>query len=208
MFFKYLNSKHPIIKFTMEKETIKFSPFSDVPFKNKRRTFTTSVYRKKVSIELFMKYSSFTPFSYKISLKNCLTHRAFKIYSSYLIFHDKINKMKNILQKDMHPIFVIDDQIKSFLEMQYTTINNENTINNNKKVHFKLLYIGTFSNATKIKLKQKCDKDCKNTNIVVSFSPSKIEGFFSCKDWKLYQELLSSLHVSWIGMILTVEGHN
>ena len=66
--------------------------------------------------------------------------------------------------------------------MQYTTINNENTINNNKKVHFKLLYIGTFSNATKIKLKQKCDKDCKNTNIVVSFSPSKIEGFFSCKD--------------------------
>ena len=42
--------------------------------------------------------------------------------------------------------------------------------------------IGTFSNATKIKLKQICDKYCKNTNIVVAFSPLKIGNFFSCKD--------------------------
>ena len=66
--------------------------------------------------------------------------------------------------------------------MQYTTINNENTFNNNKKVCFKLPYIGTFSNATKIKLKQICDKYCKNTNILVAFSPLKIASFFSCKD--------------------------
>ena len=79
-------------------------------------------------------------------------------------------------------MFVIDDQIKRFLEMQYTTINNENTINNHKKVYFKLPYIGNFSNATKIKLKQSFDKYCKNTNIVVAFSPLKIGRFFSCKD--------------------------
>ena len=65
--------------------------------------------------------------------------------------------------------------------MQYTTISNENTVNNNKKVYFKLSYIGTFSNATKIKLNQICDKYCKNTNIVVPFSPLKIGSFFSCK---------------------------
>ena len=41
----------------------------------------------------------------------------------------------------MYPISVIDNQIKSFLEMQNTTISNENTINNNKKVYFKLPYI-------------------------------------------------------------------
>ena len=76
----------------------------------------------------------------------------------------------------MYPIFVIDNQIKRFLEMQYTTINNENTVNNNKKVYFKLPYIGTFSNATKIKLNQTCDKYCKNTN-----------GIFTVKNWKLFQ---------------------
>ena len=82
----------------------------------------------------------------------------------------------------MYPIFVIDNEIKRFLEMRYTTISNENTINNKKKVYFKLPYIGTFSNATKIKRNQISDKYCKNTNIVVAFSLLKTESFFSCKD--------------------------
>ena len=54
--------------------------------------------------------------------------------------------------------------------------------NNNKKVYFKLPHIRTFSNKTKIKLKQICDKYCKNTNVVVAFSLLQIESFFSCKD--------------------------
>ena len=91
-FFKYLNSKHPNIKFTMEKETNAFLQFLNVLFKNKGRIFFTSVYRKKTSIGLFTLYSSFTPFSYKIGIINCLIHRAFKISNSYLIFHDDINK--------------------------------------------------------------------------------------------------------------------
>ena len=33
----------------------------------------------------------------------------------------------------MYPIFVIDNQIKRFLEMQCTTTNNEKTINDKKK---------------------------------------------------------------------------
>ena len=82
----------------------------------------------------------------------------------------------------MYPIFVIDNQIKRFLEMQYIIISNENTINNNKNIYFKLPYIGTFSNATKIKLKQIYDKRCKNTNIVVAFLPLKIQSFSSCKE--------------------------
>ena len=81
----------------------------------------------------------------------------------------------------MYLIFVIDNLIKSFLEMQYTTINNENTANNNKKVYFKLPYIGSISNATKMKPKQICDKYCKNTNTAVVFSRLKIGRFFSCK---------------------------
>ena len=82
----------------------------------------------------------------------------------------------------MYPNFVIDNQIKKFLEIQYTTKSNENTVNNNKILYFKLPYIGTFSNATRIKLKQICDKYCRSNNIVVAFSPLKIESFFSCKD--------------------------
>ena len=36
----------------------------------------------------------------------------------------------------MYLIFVTDNQIKNFLEMQYTTIKNENTPNSNKKSMF------------------------------------------------------------------------
>ena len=77
----------------------------------------------------------------------------------------------------MYSIVVIDNHIKRFLEIQYTTKSNENTINNNKKVYFKSPYIRTFSNVTKIKLKQICDKYCKNNNIAVAFSPLKIGSF-------------------------------
>ena len=68
----------------------------------------------------------------------------------------------------------MDNQIKTFLEIQYITIDNKNTINKNKKVYFKSPYVGTFSNAAKIKPKQIFDKYCKNTNIAVAFSPSNI----------------------------------
>ena len=61
-FFQYLNSKHPNIKFTMEKETTKCLPFLNVLVKNGGRTFTTSVYRKKTAIGFFTQYNSFTPF--------------------------------------------------------------------------------------------------------------------------------------------------
>ena len=181
-YFKYLNSKHPNMKLNMEKENNKFLPFLDALVKNEGRTFTTSVHRKKRFIGLFTQHSSFTPFSYKTGLINCLIHRGFNNSSSCLIFHDKIDKIKNILQKNMCPIFVIDNHIKRFLEIQYTTISNESTINKNENVYFKLLYVKTFLNTTKIELKQICDKYCKNTNIVVASSPLKIGSFFNCKD--------------------------
>ena len=90
--------------FTMEKETNKFLPFLDVIVKNKSRTLTTSVYGKETSIGFFTQYNSFTPFSYKIGLINCLMQRAFKIGTSYLVLHDEINKIKNVLQENMYPI--------------------------------------------------------------------------------------------------------
>ena len=132
----------------MEKET----NLLDVLVKNEGKMFTTSVRRKKTSIGLFTQYNSFTPFSYKIGLIKCLIHKAFKIRSSYLVLHNKINKIKNILQKNMYPIYIIDNQIKKFLEIQYTTKSNKNSINSNKKVYFKIPFIGAFSNATNIKL--------------------------------------------------------
>ena len=73
-----------------------------------------------------------------------------------------------------------------FLEIQYTTIqyiSNENTINNNKKAYFKLPYIETFfSNATKIKLKQICDKYCRNIYPIPKILQFYVVYQFTCFD--------------------------
>ena len=58
--------------------------------------------------------------SYKIGLIRCLIHRAFKISSSYIIFHNELEKIKILLQKNLYPKSVIDNQIKTFLEKQFT----------------------------------------------------------------------------------------
>ena len=121
-----------------------------------------------------------------ISLRT-YTHNTCKV-PQYQIYHSKINQKvftfsrysckkwrQDILQKKTCTLFVIDNQIKMFLEIQYTTRSNENTINTNKKAYFKLPYIGTiFSNATKIKLKQICDKYCWN------ISHPKISSILCC----------------------------
>ena len=69
---------------------------------------------------LFTQFHSFTPMSYKIGLIRCLIHRAFKISSSYIIFHNELEKIKILLQKNLYPKSVIDNHTKTFLDKQFT----------------------------------------------------------------------------------------
>ena len=56
----------------------------------------------------------------KIGLIRCLIHRPFKISSSYIIFHNELEKVKILLQKNIYPKSVIDNQIKTFLDKPFT----------------------------------------------------------------------------------------
>ena len=119
-FFEFLNCQHKSIKFTLEKESNKFLSFLDVLIKNERNCFSTSVYQKKTSVELFTQFNSFAPISYTIGLARCLIYRAFKTSSSCIIFHNELEKVKILLQKNMYPKSVIDNQIKTFLDKEFT----------------------------------------------------------------------------------------
>ena len=50
---------------------------------------------KKIAIDLFTNYLSFTPLSYKSGLVKTLIHYAFKICSNWCLFHDEVNNLKN-----------------------------------------------------------------------------------------------------------------
>ena len=52
----------------------------------------------------------------------------------------------------MHPIFVIDNQIKRFLKILYNTKSNESTINNNKKYISNYRLSGLFQTQPKLNL--------------------------------------------------------
>ena len=75
--FEFLNFHHKNIKFILEKESHKCLSLLDIFIKNEGNRFSTSVYRKKISVGLFTQFSNFTPMIYEISLVRCLIHKLF-----------------------------------------------------------------------------------------------------------------------------------
>ena len=85
--------------------------------------------------------------------------------------------------KNLYPSYLIDKEIKTFLENKFTTKENTNIDHNNKSVsYYKLPYIGSYSNSTKKKIYELCKTFCKNTNVKIVFSPFKLQDLFSSKD--------------------------
>ena len=60
-FFKFLNTQHPNIKFTFEKEKDGKLAFLDVLISKTDQDLRTSVYRKMTSVGLYSNFVGFTP---------------------------------------------------------------------------------------------------------------------------------------------------
>ena len=60
-FLKFLNTQHPNIKFTFEKEKDGKVAFLDVLISKTDQDLRTSVYRKMTSVGLYSNFVSFTP---------------------------------------------------------------------------------------------------------------------------------------------------
>ena len=106
LFFEYLNSCHPNIKFTMETEERGQLPCLDVLLSkqsasDRQGSFITSVYRKKTYTGLLTNYFSFTPFKYKLGLIKTLIDRAYKINNTTQGFHNGIINLSEILKRNM-----------------------------------------------------------------------------------------------------------
>ena len=104
IFFDYINSRHPNIRFTMEKQVNHKLPFFDVLIDNNDPNFSlTRVYLKKTFTGLLTNYFSFTSYSYKVVLVKTLVDRAYKINNIWLGFHEDITKLMDILRKNLFP---------------------------------------------------------------------------------------------------------
>ena len=102
IFFDYINSRHPNIRFTMEKEAHHKLPFLDALVDNNDpNSFLTRVYRKKTFTGLLTNYFSFTSYSYKVGFIRTLIDRGYKINNTWLGLHEDITKLMEILKKNL-----------------------------------------------------------------------------------------------------------
>ena len=85
-------------------------------------------------------------FLYNIGLIKILLYRAFKISSSWSFFDQEKQTIKNLLMKNLHPSYLIDREIKKFLENKFTAKKITSIVHNSKRVsYYKLIYIGSYS---------------------------------------------------------------
>ena len=67
-FKKYLSSKYPSIKFSLEKENDGCLPFLDINICREKGKLVTNVYQKKTFSDVYTNFNSFIPETYKTSL--------------------------------------------------------------------------------------------------------------------------------------------
>ncbi|CAH3185349.1 unnamed protein product, partial [Porites evermanni] len=99
-FYNYINSQHPNIRFTMEREVDNKLAFLDI-----LKTFTG----------LLINYFSFTSFSYKMGLVRTLVDRLYKINNSWLGFHNDIKDFTLILGKNLFPVRMVEKVINRYV---------------------------------------------------------------------------------------------
>ena len=91
---QFLNSRHPNIKFTIEKEGEKVKnslPFLDTRVIRNVDKYITTVYHKPTFTGVYLNWKSLTARKYKIGLINCLLNRIWRICNGFV--HNNI-KMK------------------------------------------------------------------------------------------------------------------
>ena len=178
LFFDFLNSQHPNIKFTMEKETNNILSFLDMCINNGDPScLKTSTYRKKTFTGLLTNFFSFTSFSYKVGLIRTLMDRAYKINNSLLSFNTDIKKLTHIFKRNQYPEHLLNRVVKAFLD------NNGNSApsDDNNNLYFKLPYLPP-SNFAQRKVCTLVKRYCSNLNIKLAFSSLKIKNLIKIKD--------------------------
>ena len=101
LFFEFINSQHPNVKLTVEKETNEVLAFLDVCINNNDPcSLLTSVHRKKTYSGLLTNFFSFTSYSYKIGLIRTLLDRAYKINTTLAKLNDDVKKLFHIFKRN------------------------------------------------------------------------------------------------------------
>ena len=108
-----MNTYHPKMKFTFEKEQNNFFNFLDVKVIRENNVFTYSVYRKPSFSGVYRHFDSYMPLNYRFSLVSAIILHSFIICSDMSNFHQEICKIKGIFIKNGYSERFLDKCVKN-----------------------------------------------------------------------------------------------
>ena len=143
-FQSYLNNQHSNINFTIEHETDGKLPFLDILLTKNDNKISTSMYRKPSYTGLGLSFLSFVPEQFKINAIKTLLYRCYNICSNWESIHNELTFLTNFFQNNNFPLFLIHDNIKTFLNKTFSTVPTQNV--DKSKYHYIILpFYGLFS---------------------------------------------------------------
>ena len=95
-FLTFVNSLHPNISFTLEREIDRRLPFLDLLLCRNDGTIDFEVYRKPTATDNIIQFSSNSPQQHKFSAFNSMLYRLFKLPLSKSAFDKEFNTIKTI----------------------------------------------------------------------------------------------------------------
>ena len=112
---------------------------------------------------------------------HCLLDRAYKICSSYAFFHEEIQKIKLILNKNEYPIKIVNREVKRYFDKKFNNVNN--VMVEKKTLSLVLPYIGRIGNSFRERVCSEIGQFYPQVNVRVIFkSPKKLSDLFIIKD--------------------------
>ena len=144
--------------------------------------FSTTLYQKKTFTGLYTEFSSLAANKYKVNLISILIYRAFHIWSTYVSFHNEIQRIKSFLTKNNYPMFSIDKVIKHFLDRKYNPRPIVATVPK-KPLIFCLPFLGHSSLQLKRSLSRLLDRAYPHIEVTFIFlTANQIGDIFPFKD--------------------------
>ena len=121
-----INSLHPKLEFTVEREEYGCIPFLDMKIIHKGDELTSTWFTKVTDTGLIMNFHALAPLKYKRSVVSGMVHRIHHACSTWINFHESLEKAKAILQKNQYPPSFYEPIINKTLTKIYSEKKKDN----------------------------------------------------------------------------------
>ena len=140
-----VNSLHPNLKFTVEKESESQLPFLDMIIERRDGRLTSGWYQKPTDTEFCLSCYACAPQKYKRNTIQAMVKRITKVCSTWQKFHDGLTHAKDIWEANQYPPSFFNPIVRHTLEKslrgKIPSAESSETKNKNDKTERKVLIL-------------------------------------------------------------------